>query len=100
MLDDLTRAFDRRGCTGLTIWVNSDGNIQANICGPDKVSWDCHTHRDLRVAVTRAVDAFLEYHTKIIERKAKMPRQLAAEKKAFNDERSAQPKRRKRRRDK
>lgn len=96
MLDDLSRAFNRRGCTGLTIWVNQDGNIQANMRGPDGMSWLCHTHKDVEVALERALDEFLAAYTKIIERKAKMPRQLAAERAAFDEERKIKRRRRRR----
>lgn len=93
----LKRAFDSRGCTGFTIWVNSDGRIQANMRGPDGVSWGCTTDSDLEKAVEGALKEFLGFHTRVIERKAKLPRQLQADQLAFQLERAAQPKKRKRR---
>ena len=93
----IKRAFDRRGCTGLTIWVNADGHIQANLRGPDNMSWGCVTDPDLEAALTKALAEYLDYHTKTVERKTKLPRQMAEEKRAFDAERNSQPKKRKRR---
>lgn len=94
----IKRAFDNRGCTGLTIWVNIDGRIQANLRGPDGVSWGCSTDSDLEKALSAALTEFLGHHTTVIERKAKLPRQLEADRKAFEAERQAQPKRKRRKR--
>ena len=93
----IKRAFDRRGCTGLTIWVNADGHIQANLRGPDNMSWGCVTNQDLEKALLGALEEFLNHHTEVIERKAKTSRQLEAEKKAFQEERATQLTRRRRR---
>lgn len=86
-IKDLVRAFDRRGCTGLTIWVNSDGHIQVNMRSPDGISWGCNTNADFVKALNMALDEFLGHHTKIIERSPKLPRQMKAEKEVFNLER-------------
>lgn len=98
ILAKLKRAFDRRGCTGLTIWVNIDGRIQANMRGPDGVSWGCSTDSDLEKALSAALTEFLNAHTNTVERKPKLPRQLEADRKAFEAERQAQPKRKRRKR--
>lgn len=94
----IKRAFDRRGCTGLTIWVNSDGHIQANLRGPDNMSWGCVTNQDLEKALLGALEEFLDHHTEVIERKAKPPRVVKQEQLVLQLERAANPKRKRRRR--
>lgn len=62
LAEDIAECFDDRGCTGLTIWLNSDRHIQVNMRGPDNVSWGCHTNPDLFFALEEAVAEYLRFY--------------------------------------
>jgi len=59
LAEDMEECFDDRGCTGLTIWLNSDRHIQVNTRGRDGVSWSCHTSADFFDALEEAVREFI-----------------------------------------
>ena len=56
-VDEMKRAFDVNGCTGLTIWLDHNKHIQVSMRSHDKTeSWACHTNEDF----ISALDAALE----------------------------------------
>ena len=66
----LVEAFQKHGCTGLTIWT-SDQGYQVSLRKSDGQSWSIEIDEFLDDALERAVDNFNEFHRKQPARKGK-----------------------------
>lgn len=60
-VDEMAQAFDRNGCTGMTIWLDHNRHIQISMRSPDNESWSCHVSADF----LEALDAALEQWGKV-----------------------------------
>jgi hypothetical protein len=77
LISDLAETFDERGCTGLTIWIDNDKNVQISMRASDRVSWDVEVGANLRPALVNAIARFLKNNPPVPERSRRNPVSLA-----------------------
>jgi hypothetical protein len=68
ILDGLTRAIDRKGCDGLTIWLAPDGRLQIGMRDKQTQGWTIALADELDEGLSRVTKDFLNGNRNDIRR--------------------------------